>query len=228
MQMEFERRIQLISPDLMVENKPSSDLIFSYLNAAQDRYVVMNYVGDDQTVIDTKTFNKNVDAIKSLLIEKELVSTGVTPMGFVRFRLPYTTTDEYFLYVQSMSKVTGTYKKLSGTVLLTNQLVKYTDLPKYAQTALNTPIVRQPATAFMSDPNSKYNYLIVAADKYTTVQSLILTYYRRPLRFNTIGSATKCELPDTVHSEIVDLAVDMFITEGKYRLNVKPQPENKE
>lgn len=225
MQMEFERRIQLISPDLIIDAKPNSDLIFSYLNAAQDRYVVMNYVGDDQTIIDTKTFNKNVDSIKSLLVEKELVSSGTTPMGFPRFRLPYNSNDEYFLYVQSMSKVTGTYKKLSGTVLLTNQLVKYTDLPKYAQTALNTPIVRQPGAAFMSDPTTKYNYLIIAADKYTSVQSLLLTYYRRPLRFNTKGGATKCELPETVHSEIVDLAVDMFIVEGKYKLQVKPQPD---
>ena len=46
--MEFERRIQLISPDLIIDEKPNSDLIFSILNEAQDRYVMMNYVGDDQ------------------------------------------------------------------------------------------------------------------------------------------------------------------------------------
>ena len=37
MQMEFERRIQLISPDLIIDEKPNSDLIFSILNEAQDR-----------------------------------------------------------------------------------------------------------------------------------------------------------------------------------------------
>ena len=46
--MEFERRIQLISPDLIIDEKPNSDLILSILNEAQDRYVMMNYVGDDR------------------------------------------------------------------------------------------------------------------------------------------------------------------------------------
>ena len=49
----------------------------------------------------------------------------------------------------------------------------------------------------------------------------------RPLRFNTTDGANKCELPESIHSEIVDLAVNMFITEGKYRLQVK-QPNNQQ
>lgn len=228
MQMEFERRIQLISPDLTIDNKPNSDLIFSILNEAQDRYVIINYIGDDQLEAETNNHSKNTDSIKSLLIEKELVSSGLTPNGFNRFRLPYNSNDEYFLYVHSMSKVRGTYKQYTNTVKVDNQLVKYKDIPKYVQTAYNSPIVRQPAVALVSDPTTKYMYLEVAIDKYTTLDSVILTYYRKPLRFNTIGGATKCELPESIHSEIVDLAVDIFITEGKYRLQTKRQPANEQ
>lgn len=228
MQMEFERRIQLISPDLTIDNKPNSDLIFSILNEAQDRYVIINYIGDDQLEAETNNHSKNTDSIKSLLIEKELVSSGLTPNGFNRFRLPYNSNDEYFLYVHSMSKVRGTYKQYTNTVKVDNQLVKYKDIPKYVQTAYNSPIVRQPAVALVSDPTTKYMYLEVAIDKYTTLDSVILTYYRKPLRFNTIGGATKCELPESIHSEIVDLAVNIFITEGKYRLQTKRQPANEQ
>lgn len=226
--MEFERRIQLISPDLTIDNKPNSDLIFSILNEAQDRYVIINYIGDDQLEAETNNHSKNTDSIKSLLIEKELVSSGLTPNGFNRFRLPYNSNDEYFLYVHSMSKVRGTYKQYTNTVKVDNQLVKYKDIPKYVQTAYNSPIVRQPAVALVSDPTTKYMYLEVAIDKYTTLDSVILTYYRKPLRFNTIGGATKCELPESIHSEIVDLAVNIFITEGKYRLQTKRQPANEQ
>lgn len=226
MQMEFERRIQLISPDLIIDNKPNSDLIFSILNEAQDRYVIMNYVGDDQLVSETNSHSKNTDSIKSLLIEKELISSGLTANGFNRFRLPYNTNDEYFLYVHSISKVKGTYKQYTNFVNVDNQLIKYRDLPKYMQTAYNSPIIRQPAVALVSDTTTKYMYMEVAVDKYTTLNSVILTYYRKPLRFNTTGGATKCELPDSVHSEIVDMAVNMFIAEGKYRLQAKPS--NKE
>lgn len=218
----MERRIQLIDPTLIIDQKPNSDLIFSILNEAQDRYVIMNHISEDQLEPETNTHSKNVDAIKSLLTEKELTSTGVTANGFQRFRLPYNSNDEYFLYVHSISKVKGTYKQHTNYVNVDNQLVKYRDLPNYMQTAYNTPIVRKPAVALVSDATTKYMYLEVAVDKYTTLGNVVLTYYRKPLRFNTSGGAAKCELPESVHSEIVDLAVNMFITEGKYRLQIKP------
>ena len=226
--MEFERRIQLISPDLIIDNKPNSDLIFSILNEAQDRYVMMNYIGDDQLEPETNSQTKNTDAIKSLLVEKELVSSGLTTNGFTRYRLPYSTTDEYFLYVHSVSKVKGTYKQYKDFVNVDNQLVKYRDVPNFMQTAYNTPIVRQPAVALVSDPTTKYMYMEVAVDKYTTLGNVVLTYYRKPLRFNTTTGASKCELPDAIHSEVVDLAVNMFITEGKYRLQTKPANNRQE
>jgi len=74
---------------------------------------------------------------------------------------------------------------------------------------------------------TKYNYIEVAVDAYTTLGNVTLTYYREPLRFNTTDGASKCELPESIHSEIVDLAVNMFITEGKYRLQVK-QPNDQQ
>ena len=222
MQIEFERRIQLIDPQLIINEKPNSDLIFSILNEAQDRYVMMNYVGDDQLEVETNSQTKNTDSIKSLLVEKELTPSSVTINGFTRYRLPYSSTDEYFLYVHSFSKVKGTYKQYKDYVKVDNQLVKYRDLGKIIKTAYNTPIIRQPAVALISDPTTKYMYMEVATDEYTTLGNVILTYYRKPLRFNTTNGASKCELPESVHSEIVDLAVNMFITEGRYRLQVKP------
>lgn len=222
MQIELERRIQLIDPQLIINEKPNSDLIFSILNEAQDRYVMMNYVGDDQLEVETNSQTKNTDSIKSLLVEKELTPSSVTINGFTRYRLPYSSTDEYFLYVHSFSKVKGTYKQYKDYVKVDNQLVKYRDLGKFIKTAYNTPIIRQPAVALISDPTTKYMYMEVATDEYTTLGNVTLTYYRKPLRFNTTNGASKCELPESIHSEIVDLAVNMFITEGRYRLQVKP------
>lgn len=225
MQTEFERRIQLISPDLVIDNKPSSDLIFSILNEAQDRYVMMNYVGEDQIEAETNSHARNVDSIKSLLIEKEIIPSGTTNLGFTRYKLPDSETEKYFLYVHSASKVKGTYKQYADFVKVDNELVKYRDLANYMQTAYNTPIIRKPGVALISDSITNYNYLEVATDKYTTIGNIILTYYRQPRRFGVTSGVTKCELPESIHSEIVDLAVNMFITEGKYRLQTKPQSE---
>ena len=63
--------------------------------------------------------------------------------------------------------------------------------------------------------------------KYSSVGTYGNLYLVKPLRFNTTDGASKCELPESIHSEIVDLAVNMFITEGKYRLQVK-QPNNQQ
>jgi hypothetical protein len=227
MQKEFERRIQLISPDLIIDAKPSSDLIFSILNEAQKRYVMQNYVGDDQMVAETNTHTKNTDSIKSLLVEKKITASSTTENGNARFLLPTGSTEKYFLYVHSMSTVTGTYKQYSTETKVNNQLIKYRDLPKFMQTAYNTPIVRTPAVALVSDAQTKQLYLEVAVDKYTNLKNIILTYYREPVEFNTISNTNQCELPESVHDEIVNLAVNMFITEGKYRLQAK-QPEQKE
>ena len=142
MQIEFERRIQLIDPQLIINEKPNSDLIFSILNEAQDRYVMMNYVGDDQLEVETNSQTKNTDSIKSLLVEKELTPSSVTINGFTRYRLPYSSTDEYFLYVHSFSKVKGTYKQYKDYVKVDNQLVKYRDLGKFIKNAYNTTIIR--------------------------------------------------------------------------------------
>ena len=74
-------------------------------------------------------------------------------------------------------------------------------------------------------------YINIIHDEYTIIKKLDLVYYRKPKRFDVIGvdSLTvfdECELPENVHMEIVEGAVEMFITEAKYRLNMN-QNNNK-
>jgi hypothetical protein len=71
-------------------------------------------------------------------------------------------------------------------------------------------------------------YLNVIHDEYTTIKKVDLVYYRKPKKFDVIGVdgvnvLDHCELPENVHMEIVEGAVEMFITEAKYRLNMKPE-----
>ena len=69
-------------------------------------------------------------------------------------------------------------------------------------------------------------YINVIHDEYTIIKKLDLVYYRKPKRFDVIGVndttvLDKCELPENVHMELVEGAVEMFITEAKYRLSTK-------
>lgn len=68
--------------------------------------------------------------------------------------------------------------------------------------------------------------LNVIHDKFTNIERLDLVYYRIPKEFNVLGVDNKnildhCELPESTHMEIVEGAVEMFVTEAKYRLNIK-------
>lgn len=223
MYMEWQRRLQLISPDLLVDSKPTSDTAFSFLNAAQDRYLKIRHSAGDELTIGSKNFDQNQDSIKSLVVEKTLTLVELTPSGIFKFELPNDTIDEYFLYISSNSNVDAHMYENEASVLA-NELVDYKDLQKYITTAANAPIIRKPAVALVGDPYTKKEYLAVVVDRFTELNSISLTYYRKPLRFNTIAGTNvidHCELPESVHSEIVDMAVEMFITEAKYRLATK-------
>ena len=245
--MEFERRIQLISPDLIIDEKPNSDLIFSILNEAQDRYVMMNYVGDDQMETETNIHTRNTDSIKSLLVEKELTATGTTLNGFTRYRLPYVSTEEYFLYVHSFSKVKGTYKQYKDFVRVDNQLVKYRDLGKFIKTAYNTPIVRQPAVALVSDPTTtdiEY-WLMAGLDKFIKtrysginfkqtgfeqdqkrIDDLRTLVTRKSYQFNTYPEEYTVTLPDDYMFTVGETAV-IFSYDHCWPVGPSGQPRTK-
>ena len=73
-QIEFERRLQLMDPQLVIQNKLTSDTIFSFLNEAIDKFVKTRYSGlniknegfeqsqkridDLRTLVKTATYNK--------------------------------------------------------------------------------------------------------------------------------------------------------------------------
>ena len=68
--------------------------------------------------------------------------------------------------------------------------------------------------------------LNVIYDKFTELDRIDLIYYRIPKEFNVLNVDNEnvldhCELPESMHEAIVDGAVEMFITEAKYRLNIK-------
>jgi len=41
------------------------------------------------------------------------------------------------------------------------------------------------------------------------------------LNVDNVNVLDRCELPESMHIEIVEGAVEMFVTEAKYRLNLK-------
>ena len=240
MQVEFERRIQLMNPNFELTEKLTSDTIFSFLNAYCERFVRNNYLQEDMVQDGTRQQKKNADALKGLITRQTLTiatkDSYNTDKTSDRAVLP----TNYFLYIRSNSLISKNYKldteilSEADYVVTPNKTIREDDVEKIISTYYNKTILRNPYVVLNngneSDADSEL-YINIIHDEYTIIKKLDLVYYRKPKRFDVIGvdSLTifdECELPENVHMEIVEGAVEMFITEAKYRLNMN-QNNNK-
>ena len=240
MQVEFERRIQLMNPNFELTEKLTSDTIFSFLNAYCERFVRNNYLQEDMVQDGTRQQKKNADALKGLITRQTLTITTKdshnTDNTSDRAILP----TNYFLYIRSNSLISKNYKldteiALEANYVVTpNKTIREDDVEKIISTYYNKTILRNPYIVLNNGNESDVDrdlYINIIHDEYTIIKKLDLVYYRKPKRFDVIGvdSLTifdECELPENVHMEIVEGAVEMFITEAKYRLNMN-QNNNK-
>lgn len=237
MQIEFERRITLMNPNFELAEKLTSDTIFSFLNAYTERYVRLNYLQEDAVQEGTRAQKKNADALKGLitrgLYAVEAKDENNTDKTSDRVSLP----SDYFLYIRSNSLISKNYKieeeiqNEQDYVVTSNKTIREDDVEKVISTYYNKAIVLNPYVVLNAGNNAdeeKKLYLNVIHDEYTTIKKVDLVYYRKPKKFDVIGVdgvnvLDHCELPENVHMEIVEGAVEMFITEAKYRLNMKPE-----
>ena len=237
MQIEFERRITLMNPNFELAEKLTSDTIFSFLNAYTERYVRLNYLQEDAVQDGTRAQKKNADALKGLitrgLYAVEAKDENNTDKTSDRVSLP----SDYFLYIRSNSLISKNYKieeeiqNEQDYVVTSNKTIREDDVEKVISTYYNKAIVLNPYVVLNAGNNAdeeKKLYLNVIHDEYTTIKKVDLVYYRKPKKFDVIGIdgvnvLDHCELPENVHMEIVEGAVEMFITEAKYRLNMKPE-----
>lgn len=224
-----------MNPDFELKEKLTSDTIFSFLNAYTERYVRINYLQEDQVLDGTRAQKKNADALKGLIVRglytMETKDANNTDKVSDRAILP----DNYFLYIRSNSLISKNYKiekeitTESEYVVTPNKTIREDDVEKVISTYYNKAIMLNPYVVLnagnIKDTSDKL-YINVIHDEYTIIKKLDLVYYRKPKRFDVIGVdgvnvLDHCELPDNVHMEIVEGAVEMFITEAKYRLNMK-------
>lgn len=235
MQREFERRITLMNPEFELKEKLTSDTIFSFLNAYTERYVRNNYLQEDQIVDGTRAQKKNQDALKGLitraLLELDTKDENNSDRVSDRAQLPA----DYFLYIRSNSILSKNYKleeeidSEDEYVITPNKTIREDDVEKIISTYYNKTILPNPYVVMNNGNNAdetKKLYINIIHDEYTVIKQLDLVYYRKPKKFDVIGVdginvLDSCELPENVHMEIVEGAVEMFITEAKYRLNMK-------
>lgn len=218
MQKEFERRIMLMDPTLEDTEKLTSDTIFAFLNAAQNRLVTQMYLQYDQSTDGSRTDYKLIDSLKPLICNSTLEDRNVIHQFMTDFTLP----TDYMYYIQSNSIVTKSHLSEQDTEerIVANKDIKYTSVNDIMPAYYDKKIIRVPY-AVINKNNS--TTLQIVHDNYTIVNKVELTYYRKPKQINLNQD---CELSDTVHMDLIEQAVEIFVTEAKYRLNMKRNDKN--
>lgn len=210
LQIAFERKIMLMDPTLRDAEKLTSDTIFAFLNTAQERFYDQTYQQFDQIESVGRIQFRNSDILKGFISEALLKNKTKLNDFQDEFNLP----SDYEHYIRSNSFVIGTYMQMHTTAMVGNKDIKYNQINDITPAYYDNKIIRTPYAAL----NTKENKLMIVHDEYTTVDNVAIHYYRKP---KAISLSQECEFPDIVHQTIVDLAVEIFITESKYRLNMK-------
>lgn len=222
MQIEFERLVQLANPKFEYLDKIDSDTIFYFINAAQERFITQSFVQVDSVSKDTYSYNKLLDVCKALITTKVL-STPIQNQNYLYskcFELPDTTNDKFYTYLSSYSTIVNVNDSLEQEKIANNKLISAVDVNKILVTNTNSPILRTPCAVLNASTDK--STISIYYDKYTVLKNCCITYIRKPLDINIItgdGTTTQCELDSNVHRELVEMAVDMFIREGVYRLS---------
>jgi hypothetical protein len=203
-----------------------SDDIFYFLNKAQHNYVVDNFTGFNKERRKFEQSQPLIDALK-ILVKKDVlipVQYAGEDAAFNNFQVDRAPLPENNLFILShrskvLYDVRGRLGKWELTdnrrypeddvynlklLIVNNRFSQQDDIYRMLEDPFNTTKFDSPIT----DINE--NWINIYTDKHFIVSEVLLNYLRRP---QTIGldPLTPCELPEYVHQEIVEKAVNLYL-----------------
>lgn len=218
MQMSFDDKIQLVSREHEIKEKPDYYTIMLFLNRSQEKYIVDNFLSKAQVQTNIELIQKRSDILRNIIKRFEGTDTGALTATEVDGGIELALPTDYLYYIKSFSSIESTLSSAaSGKLWTPNRVINHDELDKIAANAYNSPLLRKPCVLFEEDDK-----LILYKDALTSVYNISYVYLRDPKTLTILSpGATEtntCELDASTHNEIVELAVQMFIEDYKYKL----------
>ena len=217
-QIEFERRLQLMDPNLVIKDKLSSDTIISFINEAIDKFYKTRYSGINFKAQGFEQTEKRIDDLRTLVRKKNYSNTQI--IKGVRNSYSVELPDDYVLL---LGDTAGIQPSNLNECWETNERGEY--ITKYTDTLESTieTLDRQLGNS-LSEHRLKYcqarplkliqdNNVILYTDGKYKVSEYEITYLAKPSKINSsnITNTEYTDLPEHTHMEIVKMAIQIYL-----------------
>lgn len=217
LQIEFERRLQLMDPELVRTNKLNSDTIFSFINEAIDKFYKTRYSGVNSKAEGFEQSQKRIDDLRNLIKTKSY--TDIESEGFIySVELPedYTIllgdtvgiqpSDDYIDDCWKMDEDGEYVVKKGDTIEATIETIDRQLSNSLSEHRLKYSTAR-PLRLIQGNKINLYTDGNYKVSEYT------ITYLSKPeyLDSKNITNTEYTSLPEHTHMEIVKMAVQLYL-----------------
>ena len=217
-QIEFERRLQLMDPNLVIKEKLTSDTIISFINEAIDKFYKTRYSGINFKAQGFEQTQKRIDDLRTLIKNKKYTEGSInkSDRNSYSVELPED-------YVLLLGDTAGIQPSNLNECWETNErgeyIIKYTDTLESTIETLDRQLGNS-----LSEHKLKYcqarplkliqdNNVILYTDGKYKVSEYELTYLAKPSKINSsnITNLEYTDLPEHTHMEIVKMAIQIYL-----------------
>lgn len=217
-QIEFERRLQLMDPNLVIKDKLSSDTIISFINEAIDKFYKTRYSGINFKAQGFEQTEKRIDDLRTLIKNKKYTANSINKgdRNSYSVELPED-------YVLLLGDTAGIQPSNLNECWETNErgeyIIKYTDTLESTIETLDRQLSNS-----LSEHKLKYcqarplkliqdNNVILYTDGKYKVSEYEITYLAKPSKINSsnITNTEYTDLPEHTHMEIVKMAIQIYL-----------------
>lgn len=217
-QIEFERRLQLMDPNLVIKEKLTSDTIISFINEAIDKFYKTRYSGINFKAQGFEQTQKRIDDLRTLIKNKKYTESSInkSDRNSYSVELPED-------YVLLLGDTAGIQPSNLNECWETNErgeyIIKYTDTLESTIETLDRQLGNS-----LSEHKLKYcqarplkliqdNNVILYTDGKYKVSEYEITYLAKPSKINSsnITNTEYTDLPEHTHMEIVKMAIQIYL-----------------
>lgn len=220
LQIEVERRLQLINPELSLAGKLPSDTIMSFINEAIDKFWKTRYSGLNFKQRGFEQDQKRTDDLRTLVTKHTYKDTDITKVNQQEYTV--TLPDDYVILLgdtAGISPADGVINNCWEKDALGNYKIKYSDT---IEGTIET--VDRIKENSLSEYRLKYtkakpirliqdNTITLYTDGNYKVAEYTIEYLKKPSKVDLKTNPTDeyTDLPSHTHMEVVKLAVQLIL-----------------